>query len=258
MLKPVITATALVALAGASFAYAEHGFGGDHGFGDGGPRAEQRHRMSVGDISAFADARIAALKAGLQLTPDQSKSWPPFEQAVRDLVQLRVQRAQARQAGEQQQQQAATPFERLSQRADNMAKTGAALKKIADAGTPLYQSLNDDQKNRFDDARAHAATPSWHAWRPRTRLARRPPRAEPFFLIALLLRARCFLPPCSGRKRKPQHPRCGFRIFWGSVSGRAIGTTRLCAHKSTSMSGYGFRCDGNKVAQLTMAIIGRD
>jgi hypothetical protein len=142
MLKPVITATALLALAGASFAYAEHGFGGDRGFGDGGPRAEQRHRLS--------DARIAALKAGLQLTPDQSKNWPPFEQAVRDLVQLRIQRAQARQAGEQQQQQQpATPFERLSQRADNMAKTGAALKKIADAGTPLYQSLNDDQKNRF-------------------------------------------------------------------------------------------------------------
>jgi hypothetical protein len=149
MLKPVITATALVALAGASFAYAEHGFGGDRGFGDGGPRAEQRHRLSVGDISAFADARIAGLKAGLQLTPDQSKNWPPFEQAVRDLVQLRIQRAQARQAGDQQQQQPATPFERLSQRADNMAKTGAALKKIADAGTPLYQSLNDDQKNRF-------------------------------------------------------------------------------------------------------------
>ncbi len=147
MLKSVITATALVALAGASFAYAQHGFGGDRGFGDGGPRAEHRHHLSAGDISAFADARIAALKAGLQLTPDQSKNWPPFEQAVRDLVQLRIQRAQARQAGEQQQPVA--PFERLSQRADNMAKTSTALKKIADAGTPLYQSLNDDQKNRF-------------------------------------------------------------------------------------------------------------
>jgi hypothetical protein len=76
-----------------------------------------------------------------------SKNWPPFEDAVRDLVQLRIQRLQARQAGEQQ--QAATPFERLSQRADNMAKASAALKKVADAGAPLYQSLNDDQKSRF-------------------------------------------------------------------------------------------------------------
>ena len=30
-----------------------------------------------------------------------------------------------------------------------MAKTSAALKKVADAGAPLYQSLNDDQKGRF-------------------------------------------------------------------------------------------------------------
>jgi hypothetical protein len=146
MLRPVITATALIALVGSSLAYAQHGFGG--GASDDQPRFEHRHRLSASDASAFADARIAALKAGLQLTPDQTKNWPQFEQAVRDLVQLRIQRLQARQAGEQQ-QQPATPFERLSQRADNMAKSSAALKKIADAGAPLYQSLNDDQKSRF-------------------------------------------------------------------------------------------------------------
>src|SRR5215470_19568088 len=129
MLKPVLAATALVALAGSSFAIAQHGFGDDRGFGDGRPRAEHRHRLSTTDMTAFADARIAALKAGLQLTPDQAKNWPPFEQAMRDLVQLRVERLQARQAGEQQ--QSGTPFERLSRRADAMAKSSAALKKIA-------------------------------------------------------------------------------------------------------------------------------
>ena len=142
MLKPVLAATALVALAGSSFAIAQHG-----GFGDGRPGAEHRHRLSTTDMSAFADARIAALKAGLQLTPDQAKNWPPLEQALRDMVELRIARVQARQADAQQ--QPGTPFERLSQRADNMAKASTALKKIADAGTPLYQSLNDDQKNRF-------------------------------------------------------------------------------------------------------------
>jgi len=144
MLKPVITATALIALAGSSLAYAQ--YFGRSGNGNDGTRFEERHRPSAADVSAFADARIAALKAGLQLTPDQTKNWPPFEQAVRDLVQLRIQRLQARQAGEQQ---PTTPFERLSQRADNMAKTSTALKKVADAGAPLYQSLNDDQKSRF-------------------------------------------------------------------------------------------------------------
>ena len=148
MFRPVITATALIALAGSSLAYAQHNFGSGGGFTDDQPRFEQRHRLSAADVSAFADARIAALKAGLQLTPDQAKNWPQFEQAVRDLVQLRIQRLQERQASDQQ-SPGTTPFERLSQRADSMAQTSAALKKIADAGAPLYQSLNDDQKSRF-------------------------------------------------------------------------------------------------------------
>jgi LTXXQ motif family protein len=147
MIKPVIAAMAFVALAGSSFAYAQYGFGGGRAFGDGGPRAEHRHRMSAADVSAFADARIAALKAGLELNTDQAKNWPPFEQAVRDLVQMRIQRLEARQAGDQK--EPATPFDRLARRADNMAKTSFALKKVADAGAPLYQSLNDEQKNRF-------------------------------------------------------------------------------------------------------------
>jgi hypothetical protein len=149
MIKPVIAATALIALAGSSLAYAQYGNGGDRQSGDGGPQIVRRHRLSAADVSAFADARIAALKAGLELTPDQTKNWPPFEQAVRDLVQLRIQRIQARQNGADQNQPPPTPFDRLSRRADAMAKRSATLKKIADAGAPLYQSLNDDQKSRF-------------------------------------------------------------------------------------------------------------
>src|SRR5262249_21111692 len=78
MLRPVITATALIALAGSSLAYAQHHFGGGSGFANDEPRCEQRHRLSAADVSAFADARIAGLKAGLQLTPDQAKNWPQF------------------------------------------------------------------------------------------------------------------------------------------------------------------------------------
>ena len=37
----------------------------------------------------------------------------------------------------------------MAHRADRMAKASAALKKIADAGAPLYQSLTDEQKARF-------------------------------------------------------------------------------------------------------------
>ena len=149
MLKPVIAATAILAIAGSTFVYAQQG--GYRGFRDGGPRFEHRHRLSAEDVSAFADARIAALKAGLELTSDQTKNWPAFEAALRNMVQLRVDRIKARQAAEQQgqAQTPASPFDRLAKRADAMSKRSVALKQIADAGAPLYQSLNDAQKTRF-------------------------------------------------------------------------------------------------------------
>lgn len=167
MFKPLIAGTAVLAIAGSSLVYAQQRFGDHNGFGHWGPRAEHRHRPSSTDMAAFTDARIAALKAGLELTPDQQKNWPAFEQALRDMAQLRIQRVQAREARTQQgaTQQGATPqgaapqqnqsrsqkspFDRLERRADNLTKRGTALKKLADAGGPLYQSLTDAQKARF-------------------------------------------------------------------------------------------------------------
>ncbi|MGA7430628.1 MAG: Spy/CpxP family protein refolding chaperone [Xanthobacteraceae bacterium] len=156
MLKPVIAATALLAVAGSGLVYAQQGFGDrdGRGFYADGQRTEFRRHLSAADVTAFTDARIAAMKAGLELTPDQAKNWPAFEQAVRDMAQLRIDRIKAREAQDQQQsqqqsQQQMSPFDRMSRRADNMAKTSAALKKVAEAGSPLYQSLDDAQKSRF-------------------------------------------------------------------------------------------------------------
>ncbi len=53
-------------------------------------------RMSAEDRAAFADARIAAVNAGLKLNADQEKLWPPVETAVRDFAKLRIDRANAR------------------------------------------------------------------------------------------------------------------------------------------------------------------
>jgi len=155
MLKPVIAATALIAIAGSGFVYAQSygdraGDADARGFLADVQRSEFHHGPSAADVAAFTDARIAAMKAGLELTPDQAKNWPPFEQAVRDMAQIRIDRIKAREAGDQQQsQQQMSPFDRLSRRADNMAKRSAALKKVAEAGAPLYQSLDDAQKSRF-------------------------------------------------------------------------------------------------------------
>ena len=127
--------------------------GGDrwHRFGGALVMGRDHPRLSADDMRAFADARIAALHAGLELRPDQERNWPPFEHALRAAAKDRIDRFQARQAARDgdQQAQAGDPIERLKRVADAMSKRGAALNAIADSGAPLYQSLDDAQKNRF-------------------------------------------------------------------------------------------------------------
>ena len=106
--------------------------------------------MSPEDRAAFADARIAAVHAGLKLNADQEKLWPPVESAVRDFAKLRIDRANARMnAKPDDAQKPDDPVARLRERADNMATSAAALKKIADAADPLYKTLDDGQKRRL-------------------------------------------------------------------------------------------------------------
>jgi len=161
MLKPMIAVTAVLAIAGSSIVYAQQRSGEPGGSacsGEGAPRSEH-YQPSADDIKAFTDARIAALRAGLQLTLDQEKNWPPFEQALRDLVKLHQQRKQKREAGGEQ-QPPSNPFERLQRRADTLLNFGFGLKQLAEVGTPLYQSLSDAQKHRFA-VLAHILRPHW-------------------------------------------------------------------------------------------------
>ena len=139
MWKSIVAVATALTLASLSVVYAQQRDGRDDGDIS---RRYQHHRMSAEDVAAFTDARIAALKAGLELTPDQAKNWPAFEQALREMAELRAQRRKARE--ELAQNPTTTPpFERLARRADRMSKAGAALKRIADTGMPLYQSLGD-------------------------------------------------------------------------------------------------------------------
>jgi hypothetical protein len=158
MLKPMIAATAILAIAGSSTIYAQQQLGGPGG-GDQNSRVEQQYRPSADDIKAFTDARIAALRAGLELTPQQETNWPPFEQAVRDLAAQVAERVEARENSAEQ-KSSPSPFDRLQRRADAMARLATALKGVADAGTPLYQSLTDAQQRRFR-LLAHMIRPHW-------------------------------------------------------------------------------------------------
>lgn len=137
MLKTVLAGTTALVIAGATFAYAQPGPGGHH--------RGAHWRPSAQDIAAFGDARIAALKAGLKLTPDQEKNWPAVESALRDLTKQRSERVAARASADRP----ADPMQRLSLRAQTMESRSAALKRFADAAEPLYQSLDNGQKHRF-------------------------------------------------------------------------------------------------------------
>jgi len=96
-------------------------------------------------MAAFADARIAALHAGLKLNADQEKIWPAFEQALRDFGKMRMDGF----AAARDQQPSSDPVQRLQRQADALSARGAALKGLADTLAPLYQSFDDGQKRRF-------------------------------------------------------------------------------------------------------------
>jgi hypothetical protein len=137
MWKTVLAGTATLAIAGGTLAYAQQGPDHEHR----GPH----WRPNAQDISAFADARVAALHAGLKLTPDQEKNWPAVEGALHDFAKQREGRFAARASADKPKD----PIERLGVRAQAMESRGAALKKLADAAEPLYQSLDPAQKHRF-------------------------------------------------------------------------------------------------------------
>ncbi len=133
-----IAGIAALAIAGSTAVYAQH----------------HRHwmpghmRVSPEDRAAYVDARIAAVHAGLKLNADQEKLWPAVEAAVREFAKLRIDRANARMSAPDG-AKAEDPVSRLRERADNMATSAAAMKKIADAADPLYKTLDEGQKRRL-------------------------------------------------------------------------------------------------------------
>jgi hypothetical protein len=115
-------------------------------------------RFSQEDAGAFLDARIAALHSGLRLTPDQERMWPAFEQAYRDLANLRQEPSAGAAAGGAAAPPADDPIGSMQRRADLLTKEGAAYRSLAAAATPLWQSLDEGQKRRFA-LLAHLSSP---------------------------------------------------------------------------------------------------
>jgi LTXXQ motif family protein len=117
------------------------------------------------DHEAMLNAKLAGLKAGVGLNADQEKLWGPFEAAVRDAAQLRMQHMRMRMERWRRMRMGGSemggsemgavegapgsPIDRLEAVADRLSEAGAALKKVADTAKPLYASLDDTQKRVF-------------------------------------------------------------------------------------------------------------
>ncbi len=109
------------------------------------PARTEKQVFSPADRAAFLDARIAALHAGLRLTPEQEKLWPAVETALR----IAANDAMARRQKFKDAPAPASLVDRLRRRGENAVARGQSLEAIADAAAPLYATLSDDQKHRL-------------------------------------------------------------------------------------------------------------
>jgi zinc resistance-associated protein len=155
MWKKAFVCGAALMIAGSLIVYAQQGPRGPSASGEDRGTATSTNediaavhwgsKFNTEDMAACADARIAALHAGLKLNADQEKIWPTFEQSLRDLIKMRTEGA----AAKPEQQPSSDPVVRMQRLADVLSARGAVLKHLADTLAPLYQSFDDGQKRRF-------------------------------------------------------------------------------------------------------------
>ena len=117
------------------------------------------------DARAVLNARLAALRTVIEMSPEQERLWAPLEAAIRDASRdAAARRAQRLAAAEP-----ATFLEVLGRIADAEAARGRDLRRFVDAATPFVASLTDAQKRRipaFLGMTDHAgpAQPSAQLW----------------------------------------------------------------------------------------------
>ncbi|MGU3497083.1 Spy/CpxP family protein refolding chaperone [Xanthobacteraceae bacterium A53D] len=99
---------------------------------------------SDADSQAILNARLAALKTVIVLTPEQEKLWPAVETAIRDINKNAIARRKAFETG----QPPRDMLSALGVMADAEAARAADLKKFVDAAKPFVASLTDAQKRR--------------------------------------------------------------------------------------------------------------
>ncbi len=104
--------------------------------------------MKGGDMAGHADARIAALKATLAITPAQQGPWDTYAAALKKhMTGMHTAHQSMMSAGATK-----SPVERLDTHAAMMEGRLASLKEVKPALTTLYAVLSDEQKKKADAA----------------------------------------------------------------------------------------------------------
>ncbi|MBR0652733.1 hypothetical protein GXW78_23955 [Roseomonas terrae] len=97
------------------------------------------------DARAVLNARLAALKAVIALTPEQERLWPPVEAAIRDIVRDAANRRSAR-------FNATRPthfLDVLGAIAEGEEARGRDLRRFVEAARPLVNALTEAQRRRI-------------------------------------------------------------------------------------------------------------
>ena len=121
------------------------------------PSAVPLERLSTADLSKLTDLRIDLVKAALQMTPDQTKLWPPVESAIRARAEDRQARLAkivetvGKRADESRIEvlENRDPVAFMQRRAEALAQRSADLNKLAEAWEPLYKTLSPEQRKRM-------------------------------------------------------------------------------------------------------------
>jgi hypothetical protein len=111
-----------------------------------------RPELTANQITDQSAARAAQLKADLRLTPDQDKNWSAFEVAIVETWKNQTEQRLAWRAAHAKQQENVDMIDEMRKEADAQIDRANARKKLADASQPLYNSLDDQQKQRFSAA----------------------------------------------------------------------------------------------------------
>jgi hypothetical protein len=112
-------------------------------------QAPAQTQQSEADRATIVDARIAAIKAGLRLTPAQEKDWDNLEKVARQVITARAERQKeaVKEAAAFRDKDDVVSGMKLASK--DLIARGEELQKVAEAAAPLFASMDAAQRHSF-------------------------------------------------------------------------------------------------------------